>query len=73
MTIREDILSVGPKEVRTPNMTVIAHDVDRVAKVLERRAVTELPSLCNIGGCRTTPNKEAYRPENKDSGNCGCS
>lgn len=64
---------VGPKEVRTPNMTVVAHDIGQVQRVMERRSLTAIPTLCNLGGCRTVPNESRYRMFNEDSDSgCGC-
>jgi hypothetical protein len=59
-TLREDLLAVGPQEVRTPNMTVIAHDPVKVNKVLERRSIQQYPTLCSLGGCRTSPKHIEY-------------
>lgn len=61
MTLKDDILAVGPKEVRTPNMTVVAHDIDKINKVMERRSLVEAPMLCNLVGCRTAPKASAYK------------
>lgn len=62
MSIKDDILAVGPKEVRTPNMTVISHDIEKIQRVLDRRAVTALPTFCSFARCRTIPKKSAYQP-----------
>lgn len=53
--------SIGPKEVRTPNMTVITHDIEKVQRVQERgRAASFYPTMCSLGGCVGTPKEEAY-------------
>lgn len=58
--IKALIMGIGPKEVRTPNMTVIAHDPKQVQQVLERRASVN-PTMCSIGGCVGVPKAAAYR------------
>lgn len=60
-TIKEDLLAAGPKEVRTPNMTVIAHDPMVIQKINERKATT-LPTICGFGGCTSKPKHSAYEP-----------
>ena len=60
MTTREDIIAAGPKEVRTPNMTVVAHDPVQVTRMRERNALTRLPTLCSIGGCTSAPKPDKY-------------
>ncbi len=59
-TLREDLIAAGPKEVRTPNMTVVSHDPMQVVRANERRS-TVMPSLCCMRGCSTTPNDLKYK------------
>jgi hypothetical protein len=57
---------LGPKEVRTPNMTVVTHDPDKLQKAQERgRAANYIPTICGLGGCVSTPKPGAY-----DAGDC---
>ena len=73
------IKGVGPKEVRTPNMTVVAHDIAAVQRVMERRAMTTIPTMCSLRGCIAVPRHRAYdmrenlyeSQDGRDSG-CGC-
>ena len=58
--IKALVMGVGPKEVRTPNMTVIAHDPKQIQQLLERRSST-MPTMCSIGGCVGVPKEAAYR------------
>ena len=58
--IKALVMGIGPKEVRTPNMTVIAHDPKEVQAVLERRKAIP-PTMCSLGGCVGVPKLAAYR------------
>lgn len=58
--IAELIKKFGPKEVRTPNMTVVSHDVDKVVKA--KKAMNPiLPTMCSLGGCVGVPKEDAYK------------
>lgn len=69
-TLAALIKSVGPKEVRTPNMTVVAHDIAAVQRVMERRAITTVPTMCSLRGCIGVPKKSSYDTFHNLS--CGC-
>jgi hypothetical protein len=57
--INEDIIAAGPAEVHTPNMRVIAHDIEKVDKVMSRRR-SVMPTMGRIGGSVGIPKPGAY-------------
>lgn len=64
-TVKEDIIAVGPKEVHTPNMRIVAHDVEAVDRVQNKRRMTSLPTMGTLGGSVGVPKASAY-------GSCQC-
>ena len=58
-TINEDVIAAGPAEVHTPNMRVIAHDIEKVDKVMSRRRST-MPTMGMLGGSVGIPKPGAY-------------
>lgn len=71
-TLASLLKGVGPKEVRTPNMTVVAHDIAAVQRVMERRSITTIPTMCSLRGCIGVPRKESYDMLHNLL-DCGCS
>lgn len=51
--------SLGPKEVKTPNMTVVAHDVAQVQRMKERITAVA-PTMGTLGGSIGKPKHEKY-------------
>lgn len=59
-TLKEDVVSTGPKEVHTPNMRVIAHDLEAVDRIATKRRITRLPTMGTLGGSIGKPKPFAY-------------
>ncbi len=66
-TLKEDIIATGPKEVRTPNLTVVAHDLEAVDRIQQKRRIGRLPTMGTLGGSVGTPKLSAY-----DHKSCHC-
>ena len=66
--LKQAVLAVGPKEVQTPNMTVVAHDLKTVHMIEQKcKAASFIPTMFNLAGCSTGPKPGAYKRNG-----CGC-
>ena len=62
-TLKEDIVSSGPREVHTPNMRISTHDVELVDRIQTKRRMTSLPTMGTLGGSVGIPKPGAYDPK----------